>query len=122
MALVRECHGRARLDEDLKVEEVIAELQRTFVPFFLIPDSGRATRCGARWRDLLGDHAITMDSPEDVCFVSAGAILVLEGRATDMAHLTRMLKDAGMPDARSGAVIRALTPLAEGTKGNGGPA
>lgn len=111
-----------RLDEDLKVEEVIAELQKTFVPFFLVPDSGRATRCGARWRDLLGDHAITMDRPEDVCFVSAGAILVLEGRATDMAQLTRMLKDAGMPDARAGAVIRALTPLAEGTKGNGGPA
>src|SRR5215472_183399 len=33
------------LDEDVKVEEVIAELQKTFVPFFVIPDLERRRRC-----------------------------------------------------------------------------
>jgi hypothetical protein len=101
-----------RLDEDLKVEEV-AELQKSFVPFFLIPDTGRAARCGARWRDLLGDHAVTMETPEDVCYVAAGAILLVERRTAGMAELTGILKEAGMPDGRSKAVARALTPLSE---------
>ena len=68
-----------RLDDDLKVEEVVAESQKTFVPFFIIPDQERRERCERRWRDLLGDHVLCMDGPEDVCFVTAGAIALSEG-------------------------------------------
>jgi hypothetical protein len=107
-----------RLDDDLKVEEVVGELQKTFVPFFLIPDPVRARQCGGRWREVLGDHVITMDGPEDVCYVSAGAILLVEGRAADLAALTSLLREAGMPAGRSNAVVRALTPLAESTRGH----
>lgn len=68
-----------RLDDDLKVEEVVAELQKTFIPFFIIPDHDRRGGCERAWRDLLGDHVLCMESPADICFVTAGALLLSEG-------------------------------------------
>lgn len=104
-----------RLDQDLAVEEVVAELQKTFVPFFIIPDAARRhrNRCERTWRDLLGDHVLCMDSPGDICFVTAGAILLSEGLATDLDELSRVLLAAGMPRRRKGAVVRTLRPLAK---------
>ncbi len=102
-----------RLDDDLTCEEIIAELQKTFTPFFLIPDQARAKRCGRRWRDLLGDHVICMDAPADVCFVSAGAILINERRVANLKELAELLGSVGMPPARRNQVIQALTPFAE---------
>lgn len=102
-----------RLDDDLALEEIVAELQKTFVPFFVIPDRERAQRVERRWRDVLGDHVLCMEAAEDVCYVTAGAILLSEGLAPDMGTLTRALTDAGMPADRSAAVARTLNPLAE---------
>ena len=119
---MRTASSATELDDDLKLEEVVAELQKTFVPFFVIPEAGAPRGASARGATSSATTSCAWSSPGTSAYVTAGAILVLEGRATDMAQLTRMLKDAGMPDARTGAVIRALTPLAEGAKGNGGPA
>lgn len=102
-----------RLDEDLTCEEIVAEVQKTFVPFFIIPDHQRAKRCERRWRDLLGDHVICLEAPMDVCYVTAGAILLSEGRVSNIKELTALLSSAGMPSARGKAVARALTPYAE---------
>lgn len=102
-----------RLDEDLPCEEVVAELQKSYIPFFIIPDPNRAKRCERRWRDLLGDHVLCLDAPADVCFVTAGAILISEGRVSNMQELTGLLSSAGMPASRRSHVIRALTPFAE---------
>lgn len=102
-----------RLDEDLPVEEIVAELQKSYTPFFLIPDYARAKRCERRWRDLLGDHVLVMDSPQDVCYVSAGAMLLSEGRATSMEQLVKFLSDAYLPADRKSKVVKTLTPLAE---------
>jgi len=102
-----------KLDDDLACEEVIAEVQKTYVPFFVIPDRDRARRCERRWRDLLGDHVLCLESPIDVCFVTAGAILLSEGRVSDIKELTEFLSRAGMPSGRGNQVIRALTPFAE---------
>ena len=101
------------LDEDLTCEEVVAEVQKSFNPFFIIPDHARAGRCERRWRDLLGDNVLCLESPVDVCFVSAGAILLTEGRATNINDLTTLLTNAGLPSSRRKAVIRSLTPYAE---------
>jgi len=100
------------LDDDLKVEEVVAELQKTFIPFFVIPDAERRGRCEDRWRELLGDHVLCMDAPEDVCFVTAGALLLTEGLVDSTDALVARLLAAGMPKEREAAVVRALTPLA----------
>ena len=102
-----------RLDEDITCEEIVAEVQKTFVPFFIIPDRARAKRCERRWRDLLGDHVLCLDAPVDVCFVTAGAILLSEGRVSNIKDLTALLSNAGMPSTRRSQVVRSLTPFAE---------
>lgn len=102
-----------KLDEDIPIEEVVAELQKTFIPFFIIPDRSRARRCERRWRDILGDHVICLDSPVDVCFVSAGIILIGEGQVSNLQELGDALTRAGMPSDRRSPVIQSLTPFAE---------
>lgn len=102
-----------RLDDDLSCEEIVAEVQKSFVPFFIIPDHARAKRCEARWRDLLGDHVLILDSAVDVCFVTAGAILLSERRASTIPELVTLLTGAGMPADRQSAVVQTLTPFAE---------
>ena len=102
-----------KLDDDIPMEEVIAEVQKTYIPFFIIPDRVRAKRCERRWRDLLGDHVICLDSPIDVCFTAAGAILVSEGRVSNLQELSDFLTSAGMPSDRRNPVLQSLTPFAE---------
>jgi hypothetical protein len=101
------------LDDDLKVEEVVAEAQRTFTPFFIIPDPQRRGRCERTWRDLLGDHVLCMDAPADICFVTAGALLLSEHLVTNLKELEAVLRGSGMPEERGNAVLQTLKPLAE---------
>jgi len=101
-----------KLDDDLPVENVVAVLEQTFHPFFLVPDLDRRARCERRWRDLLGDHVICMESPEDTCFVAAGLVALTEGLVRDVHALAKVLDGAGANDARVAAAIRALTPYA----------
>ncbi len=101
-----------RLDDDLTVEEILAELQKSFVPFFIIPHEP-AHDCERRWRDLLGDNVIRMDRAEDICFVNAGALLIGEKLVSSLDELGATLKQGGMPEKRTGAVLRALRPFAE---------
>ncbi|MBN1536285.1 MAG: hypothetical protein JW908_06100 [Anaerolineales bacterium] len=101
------------LDEDISCEEIVAEVQKSYIPFFIIPDHARARRCERRWRDILGDHVLCLDDPVDVCFVTAGAILLNEKRVSDKKELADVLCKAGMPTARQSSVIRSLTPFAE---------
>ncbi len=111
-----------RLDEDVPVEEVVAELQKSFVPFFIIPDRERARRCERRWRDLFGDNVLVLETYVDVCYVAAGAILLSEGVVSGLKDLEKRLGQAGMPSAQKGGVIRALKPYAEVVFGQGRPA
>jgi len=102
-----------KLDDDVSCEEVIAEVQKTYIPFFMIPDQARAKRCERRWRDLLGDHVIVLESPIDVCYVAAGAMMIQEKQVADLNELTNRLTGAGMPSSRQRPVVRSLTPLAD---------
>ncbi len=102
-----------KLDEDLTCEEIVAEVQKSFIPFFIIPDRARAKRCERRWRDLFGDHVLCLEAPMDVCFVAAGAILLSEKRVSNIKELTALLSKAGMPASRQSHVVQSLTPFAE---------
>lgn len=102
-----------RLEDDLTVEEIVAKLQETFVPFFIIPDQARRRNCERRWRDLLGDHVLCMDAPEDVCAVTAGALALCERVVPDLNALGRVLFDAGVPMNRVWSAERALKPLSK---------
>ena len=111
-----------RLDKDLKVEEVVAEVRKTFVPFFVIPDQARRAKCETRWRELLGDHVLCLNNAEDVCYVSAGAICLYEGLVKDLDGLGSVLKGVGLGHGELSSVIRALRPLADSLGRAGGPA
>jgi hypothetical protein len=101
------------LDEDLTCEEIVAELQKSYVPFFIIPDPARAKRCERRWRDLLGDNVICLEAPVDVCYVTAGAMLLNEGRASSIEELIALLTNAGLSTDRKSQVVQSLRPFAE---------
>jgi len=102
-----------RLDEDLTLGEVVAELQKAFVPFFLIPDPKRRESCERTWRDVFGDHVLCMEGPEDTCFVAAGALLLDGGLVANLDDAGKVLEGAGLEAARKNTVLRALSPLAE---------
>src|SRR5882757_1633911 len=59
-----------KLDEDIPIEEVIAAAAESYHIFFLIPDLQRRRGCEARWKNLLGDHVICMESAMDTCSVA----------------------------------------------------
>jgi hypothetical protein len=102
-----------RLDGDLKLEEIVAELQKTFVPFFIIPDAQRRAKCEGRWRQVLGDNVLCADDPKDIVFVAAGALLLSEGLVKDGGALVTALQGAGLAPDRTGHVMKTLAPLAE---------
>lgn len=102
-----------KLDEDLPIEEVIAAAAESYHLFFLIPDLGRAQRCEARWKELLGDRVICMETPEDTCAVAALAIALTAGKVANLDQAADLLLAQGFAKERVGAVVRALAPYAE---------
>lgn len=100
------------LDEDVPAEAVVATLQETFEPFFLIPDLDRRERCERRWRDLLGDRVICLESPEHTCWAAAGIIALSEGAVPDLPAFAERLIALGLDRAKVGAITRALVPYA----------
>ncbi|MFZ5896023.1 MAG: VWA domain-containing protein [Myxococcota bacterium] len=109
------------LDEDIPVEAVVATLQETFEPFFLIPDLDRRERCERRWRDLLGDRVICLESPEHTCWAAAGLVALTEGAVVDLPAFAERLLAVGLDRAKVGAITRALLPYA-GSIGKAGAA
>ena len=102
-----------KLDEDIPIEEVIAAAAEQYHLFFLIPDLKRRQHCESRWRDLLGDHVICMESPDDTCHVAAALVGLTEGRLADLDAAARALSGQGLARDRVSAVVRALRPYAE---------
>ena len=107
------------IGDDLPIEDVIAELQVSFEPFFLVPDKRRGERCGERWRELLGAHAIFLERPEDTCVVSAALVGLCEGALADLDEVAARLKATGMKRSRIGGVLGALEPFADAMEDRG---
>jgi hypothetical protein len=101
------------LDEDIPIEEVIAAAAESFHIFFLIPDLKRRRNCEKRWRKLLGDHVICMESPEDTCAVAAAIVGLTERALPDIAAVADALKANGLSDERAHSAIRALRGYAD---------
>lgn len=102
-----------KLDEDISIEEVIAAAAETYNLFFLIPDLRRRTAVEPRWRELMGDHVICMESPQDTCAVAAAIVGLTENRLADLDALAQVLKGQGWSRDRISGVIRALRPYAD---------
>lgn len=102
-----------KLDDDIPIEEVIAAAAETYHLFFLIPDLARRRNCEARWRELLGDHVICMESAQDACAVAAAIVGLTERALPDIASLAQIFKANGIAAERTAAVVRALDAYAE---------
>jgi len=100
------------LDEDIPVAHVVAAVQKTFEPFFLVPELDRRERCERAWRDLLGDRVICMEGAGDTCFVAAGLVALTEGAVKNLEELARVVEAAGAAKDRIGPIVRAVEPYA----------
>jgi len=101
-----------RVDVDIPVAEVIAAAAETYHLFFLVPDLQRRSRCEKRWRELLGDHVICMESPEDTCTVAAAIVGLTEGALSGLEEAVTALRDHGISGERAAAAARSLEPYA----------
>ena len=97
-----------RLDEDIPLEEVIAAAAETYHIFFLIPDLPRRKRCEERWREVLGNHVICMESPSDTCAVAAGLVGLTERLIPNLDGLAGILAGNSFDRERVSSTIRAL--------------
>jgi hypothetical protein len=101
-----------KLDEDIPLEEVIAVATETYHVFFLIPDLERRKRCEARWREVLGNHTICMESPADTCAVAAAIVGLTEKLIPDLDALAGILSNNGFDRQHVGSTIRAIQDYA----------
>lgn len=101
------------LDQDIAIEEAIAAAAETYHVFFLVPDLKRRRNCEQRWRELLGDHVICMEAPEDACAVAASIVGLTERAIGDLASLPDILGANGIAQERASAIVRALRPYAD---------
>jgi hypothetical protein len=101
-----------KLEEDIPIEEVIAAASENYHLFFLIPDLQRRKNCEKRWRDLLGEQVICMESPADACAVAAAIVGLTERALPDLGAVARVLTASGATSERTSAVLRCLEPYA----------
>jgi hypothetical protein len=109
-----------KLDEDIPIEEVIAAAAETYHLYFLIPDLPRRQRCEKRWRELLGNHTICMESPLDTCAVAAAIVGLTEKLIPDLDALAGILSSNGFDRQHVGSTVRALQDYAALLKLPGG--
>jgi hypothetical protein len=102
------------LTEEVRTERIVAELQRSFEVYYLMPAAagwGGDKEILARWRNLLGQNVLQLEDLDAVCETIALTVGLGEG-AIDL--------DAGLADlvsfgsAHGGTVGKALAPLQRG--------
>ena len=78
---------------------VVAAVQRRSTPSSY-PGREAPRRCERTWRELLGDHVIAMEGPEDTCYVAAGLVALTERVVPDLDGIARVVEAAGAPERR----------------------
>ncbi len=102
------------LQSNVPVEEVVAELRRTYDVYHVLPkmtsnwDNPAVHRC---WVQLLGQNALRLEEPAGVCELIASTIGVAEGKV-DLEQLADDLRDAGASAGVARAVRRSLVEVA----------
>ena len=107
-ALVKRWFGTDQ--QDMTLEAVIADVRRTFHPFFIAPDRKRGAGVSAFWTPYLRDSFIVLDDPADTCAAAAGLVALGEGAVSGLAQLEASLTASG--NTRAKQVVEALRPWA----------
>jgi len=110
--IVNRLLGRAELERDIPLKQIIAEACEAFHCFFLIPDLLRAEKCEDAWRDLLGDHVIVLEDSEDTALVAASIVGLNEGRYCSFVDFMNDLQQDGVDSKVRSRVYRTLYPFA----------
>ena len=103
------------LQTNIPVEEVVAELQRTYDVYHVLPkmtSNWSNPAVHRRWVELLGQNALRLEEPAAICELIASTIGVAEGRV-DLEHLTDDLREAGSSAAVARAVKNTLVEVGE---------
>ncbi len=100
------------LPGNLSLAEVVAEVQRSFHTFFLIPDPQRGKSVSPFWREHLGNGAVVLGAPEDTCLVAASLVALHERLVPSVDAVVANLKSHGVNDARAKRIAAALAPWA----------
>jgi hypothetical protein len=102
-----------KLQADLPVEELVAELRRKYDVYSVLPKMthhwDNPTVFG-RWRKLLGQNALRLEDPAGICELIASTVGVAEGKV-ELADLVDDLEEEGAGAAVAKAVERALEPI-----------
>ena len=103
------------LQASIPVEEVIAELQRNYDVYHVLPkmtSNWSNPAVHRRWVELLGQNALRLEEPSAICELIASTIGVAEGKV-DLEHLTDDLREAGSSAAVAQAVRSSLVEVGE---------
>ena len=106
-----------RLEDDLPVADIVAELKQKYDTYFVIPVAGvthgRDPEIYESWSALLGaDHVIRVEGVDSICEIIGLTIGLAEGRLDDIDDGMADLRDIGTKDAAAAAVSKALVPVA----------
>jgi hypothetical protein len=103
------------LQASIPVEEVVAELQRTYDVYHVLPkmtSNWNNPAVHRRWAELLGQNALRLDEPAAICELIASTIGVAEGKV-DLEHLADDLREAGSSTTVARAVRNSLVEVGE---------
>lgn len=105
-----------RLEANIEIHELTAELLKSFHAFFLIPDAARAAEysVGGVWQTLLRERCIILATPEDTAVVCALLVGITEGRFRTAAEIGAQLEThLGRHGEERDRVVRVVVPYAE---------
>ena len=99
-------------DTHASVSSIVKAAARTCVQFCVIPDAGRAARCGPSWRKSLGSRVIVANSHEDISDIM-GALTAIElGAVTSLQELHKGLMSLGRSGEVTARIIAAVESYA----------
>lgn len=104
-----------RLEADIPIEEIIAEVQERYEYFHLIPtNTSHGSNAGVqqRWRDLLGERVLLLNDETAVCETIALAIGLCEGTVDNLMAGTDDLIQAGYDAVAANTAASALVSYA----------
>lgn len=120
-------HFGDRLEANIPVERIIAEVRQRYEYFHIIPthtSHGESADVQQRWRDLIGERALLLNDETAVCETIALTIGLCEGMVSDLAagvaDMVQAGYDAGAAANASAALTRyaaAQAPLARSVVG-----
>jgi hypothetical protein len=105
-----------KLQADLPVEELLAELQRTYEVYYVLPKMTHHWNNAAvhrRWVELLGQNVLRLENPAGICELIASTIGLAEGKV-ELDNLAGDLQEAGASTTIAQAVGKALLSVLNG--------